>query len=173
MEHYCKGRNEEEELRKDNIPMSDLPSQFSWLEVTGSTRVRTDVGNMSRLLRDEGAIVVGGCGPNTEKVVTLAEIIKRRNKHVHQVTKVGEKSVREFWEPKTEDLDPLVVTRLVPTVHILLAIRRDDEQKQGGLIDVLWGEEKKAGIGRKRKLKKNVKKQDDNLVEDVTKINLS
>ena len=56
MEHYCKGRNEEEELRKDNIPMRDLPSQFSWLEVTGSTRVRTDVGNMSRLLREEGAI---------------------------------------------------------------------------------------------------------------------
>jgi hypothetical protein len=118
-------------------------------------------------------LVVGGCGPNTEKVVTLAEIIKRRNKHVHQVTKVGEKTVREFWDPKSEELDPLVVTRLVPTVHILLDMRREEENKQGGLMDVLWGEEKKAENGRKRKVKKSVKKQDDNLVEDVTKINLS
>ena len=118
-------------------------------------------------------LVVGGSGPNTEKVVTLAEIIKRRNKNVHQMTKVGEKTVREFWDPKTEELDPLVVTRLVPTVHILLVMRREDEQKQAGFLDVLWGEEKKAGNGRKRKVKKSVKKEEDKLVKDVTKINLS
>ena len=118
-------------------------------------------------------LVVGGCGPNTEKVVTLAEIIKRRNKHVHQVTKVGYIIVREFWDPKTEELNPLVVTRLVQTVHILLVMRREDEQKQGGLLDVLWGEEGKAGNGRQRKVKKSVKKDEDKLVKDVTKINLS
>ena len=29
MEHYCKERNEEEELKKDKIPLKDLPDQFS------------------------------------------------------------------------------------------------------------------------------------------------
>ena len=56
MEHYCKGRNEEEELRKDNIPLKELPLNFSWLEVTGSTRVKTDIGALSRQLKDEGAL---------------------------------------------------------------------------------------------------------------------
>ena len=56
MEHYCKGRNEEEELRKDNIPLKDLPEQFSWLEVTGMTRVKSAVGPVGKLLREVGAV---------------------------------------------------------------------------------------------------------------------
>ena len=108
------------------------------------------------------------------KVVTLAEIVKRRNKHVHQVTKIGEKTVREFWDPKTEELDPLVVNRLVPTVHILLDLKREGDQKQGGLMEVLWGEESKGGNGgRRKRVRKSVKKQDENLVKDVTQINVN
>ena len=56
MEHYCKGRNEEEELRKDNIPLKELPEQFSWLEVTGTTRVKSSIGPLCKLMREEGAV---------------------------------------------------------------------------------------------------------------------
>ena len=112
---------------------------------------------------------MAGSGPNTQKVVTLAEIVKRRNKHVHQVTKIGEKTVREFWDPKTEELDPLVVTRLVPTVHILLDLRKD--HKQEGVMEVLWGEEKRGGGGRRKRDRKREKKE-EGLVNNITKINL-
>ena len=56
MEHYCKGRNEEEELRKDNIPLKELPEQFTWLEVTGNTRVKSSIGPLCKLMREEGAV---------------------------------------------------------------------------------------------------------------------
>ena len=117
--------------------------------------------------------VLGGSGPNTEKVVTLAEIIKRRNKHVKQVTKIGEKTVREFWDPKTEELDPLVVIRQIPTIHVLLEIKKQDDHKELGLLDVLWGEESRAGNGgRRKRVRKSGKKKEDNLVDNLTKINL-
>jgi len=169
MEHYCKGRNEEEELRKDNIPLKDLPEQFSWLEVTGMTRVKSAVGPVGKLLREVGAVVLGGSGPNTAKVVTLAEIIKRRNKHVHQVTNIGEKTVKEFWDPKTEELDPLVVTRLVPTIHILLDLNGD--RKQEGFMEVLWGDGIKEATKKPKQRKK--KKKEEDLIKEVDKLNLS
>jgi len=174
MEHYRKGRNEEEELRKDNIPMKDLPLQYGWQEVTGSTRVRADVGALCKLIKEEGALVIGGSGTNTEKVVTLAEIIKRRIKNVRQEIKIGEKVVREFWDPKTEELDPLVVTRHVPTVHILLEINKGEVSKSLDLMDVLWGEESKPGSGGKRKRpRKNGRKKEEHLVENLSKVNIT
>merc|ERR1712179_120172 len=130
----------------DNIPMKDLPLQYGWQEVTGSTRVRADVGALCKLLKEEGALVIGGSGTNTEKVV------------------------REFWDPKTEELDPLVVTRHVPTVHILLEINKGEFSKSLDLMDVLWGEESKPGSGGKRKRpRKNGRKKEEQLVENLSK----
>merc|ERR1719234_1860081 len=41
-----------------------------------------------------------------------------------QVNKAGERIVREYWDPKSDDLDHLVVTRMQPTLHILLSMER-------------------------------------------------
>ena len=174
MEHYRKGRNEEEELRRDNIPLKDLPLRYGWQEVTGSTRVRADVGALCKILKEEGALVISASGANTEKVVTLAEIIKRRVKNVYQEINVGEKIVREYWDPKTEDLDTLVVTRHVPAIHILLCINRgEDIKKCVELMDVLWSEERKSGSGGKRRRpRKSGKQKEEQLVENLTKVNI-
>ena len=144
MDHYYKGRNEEEHLSKENIPFEDLPENFSWAEVTGSSRVRALVGPLGKQLRQEKVLVVSGSGASTGKAVTLAEIIKRRQKHVHQRMEVGERIIQEFWEPKPEieGLDTLVVTRRIPTLHILLDINKTtsayvtpDEE----LYEAMWG----------------------------------
>merc|ERR1712059_214729 len=131
--------------------------QFGWLLVTGGTKVKTALGPATRQLKGEGALVLAGCGPNTAKVVTIAEVIKRRNKQVQQITRMGEKTVREFWDPKTEDLDPLVVTRIVPTLHILLSKNRHEgseaQQPPGFVVDSLWGD-----VGR-RKNTRNKRKE--------------
>jgi ribonuclease P/MRP protein subunit RPP25 len=40
---------------------------------------------------------------------------------VYEVRRAGYRTVQEFWEPKLEDLDTLLVTRQIPTLHILLS----------------------------------------------------
>ena len=143
MDHYYKGENQEESLTRESVPISGLPERFSWEEVTGSTRVRSVVGLLCKRLREERALVLSGSGPHTSKVVTLAEIIKRKQKHVVTTVQTGERVVKEFWEPKEDldGLDTLVVTRRLPTLHILLNICRDEDQGQTRqrLQEALWG----------------------------------
>ena len=38
MEHYTKGRNEEEELNSGNIPLIGIPEDHGWMLITGRTR---------------------------------------------------------------------------------------------------------------------------------------
>ena len=140
MEHYYKGENQEEVLCKERVPIVGLPPNYGWLEVTGSTRVRPVVGSLCKQLRQEKALVLSGCGPHTSKVVTLAEIIKRKHKHAVLTFQPGERVVKEFWEPKDESagLDTLVVTRRLPTLHILLDISRENRETRQDLFDAIW-----------------------------------
>jgi ribonuclease P/MRP protein subunit RPP25 len=39
--------------------------------------------------------------------------------------------VEEYWEPKEEGLDQLVVTREIPTIHILLSREPLDQNEPG------------------------------------------
>ena len=145
MEHYYKGDNQEEVLCKERVPIAGLPPSYGWLEVTGTTRVRPVVGSLCKQLRQEKALVLSGWGPHTAKVVTLAEIIKRKHKHAVLTFQPGERTVREFWEPKdeSEGLDTLVVTRRLPTLHILLDISRENRQTRPDLFDAIWSDDNK------------------------------
>ena len=145
MDHYYKGDNQEESLCKERVPIAGLPQNYGWLEVTGATRVRPLVGSLCKQLRQEKALVLSGSGPHTTKVVTLAEIIKRKHKHAVLTFQPGERVVKEFWEPKdeSEGLDTLVVTRKLPTLHILLDISRENRQTRPDFFDAIWGEDDK------------------------------
>ena len=147
MDHYYKGGNEEECLSRDSVPILGLPQSYGWEEVTGATRVRAVVGSLCKTLRQEKALVLSGSGPHTAKVVTLAEIIKRKHKQVVMTLQPGEREVKEFWEPKEEEegLDTLVVTRRLPTLHILLDINRDLEDTRQGFHEAVWGKNDSRG----------------------------
>ena len=147
MDHYYKGGNEEECLSRDSVPILGLPQSYGWEEVTGATRVRAVVGSLCKTLRQEKALVLSGSGPHTAKVVTLAEIIKRKHKQVVMTLQPGEREVKEFWEPKEEEegLDTLVVTRRLPTLHILLDINRDLEDTRQGFYEAVWGKNDSGG----------------------------
>ena len=60
MDHYCKGKNQEELLSKDSVPISNLPDEFSWIEVTGSTRIKNIIGNLGKMLRQDKFLVLSG-----------------------------------------------------------------------------------------------------------------
>ena len=93
---------------------------------------------------------------------------------MQQKTKIGGKLVKEYWEPKTEDLESLVVTRQVPTIHILLTLDRESGGGRGGFLDQLWGHEHQSGGSRRRRNNKRPPNSStDKLAKDVNKINLN
>jgi len=124
MEHYRKGRNEEEELNSANIPLIGIPQVHGWMLITGGTRLQTALGPACTLVKEEGTLVMAGVGSSIQKVEALASMVKKKMTGLFQVNKAGERIVREYWDPKSDDLDHLVVTRVQPTLHILLSMER-------------------------------------------------
>ncbi|KAL0841983.1 hypothetical protein ABMA28_014206 [Loxostege sticticalis] len=124
MENYFKGKNVEEELERDKIPIKDLPVNFLWMQVKGGSKINNLLTHASGILEDKAtsAIVWSGAGVAIPKAISCAEILKRQFNIEHQVTKLTHKRVEEYWEPKLDGLETIVVKRQIPVIHILLSI---------------------------------------------------
>lgn len=131
MDHYFKGANVEEELSTGNIPIGCLPDKYGWLLVRGSTKVEKLIAPLQQDLEDEGALVLAGSGSATTKVLTIADLVTKKNKELYQIRREGYRTVQEFWEPSLAELDRLVVTRQIPTLHILLSKSELDPSEPG------------------------------------------
>ncbi|KAF7226459.1 ribonuclease P protein subunit p25-like protein isoform X1 [Nothobranchius furzeri] len=89
-------------------------------------------------------IVFTAVGKGVSKAITCAEIVKRRLKGLHQVTKLTYSSVVEVWEPlePAAGLDSLTVNRNLPAIWILLSREPLDSNQPGyqapGRYDALW-----------------------------------
>merc|ERR1711874_415688 len=79
-------------------------------------------------------------------VETLAGMVKKKMTGLFQVNKTGERIVREYWDPKSEDLDHLVVTRVQPTLHVLLSVERIECEGEDVIVPT-----PKSSSGKKRK----------------------
>lgn len=114
-----------------------------------------------------GHIVFTATGKGVSKAITCAEIMKRRVKGLHQLTRLLYTTVAEVWEPleSAAGLDSLSVSRKVPAIWILLCREAPDCSQPGyqapGCYDALWTQtshreqggaltESKAGNKRKR-----------------------
>jgi len=51
----------------------------------------------------------------------VAEIVKRRLRGLHQLNRISQKEVIEFWDPKIPELETLKVTRLIPMLVLCLS----------------------------------------------------
>lgn len=106
-------------------------------------------------------IVFSASGRGVSKAITCAEIVKRRLKPLHQLTRLSFSGVDEVWEPRAPlaGLDSLTVSRKLPCIHILLSSQPLDASLPGyqapGRYDALWQEEAGGGAsarpGHKRK----------------------
>merc|ERR1719461_973936 len=141
MEHYTKGRNEEEELNSGNIPLIGIPEDHGWMLITGRTRLQTALGPACTLIKDEGCL-----GSSIKRVEKLVDMLKQKMKGLFQVNKGGERIVREYWDPKSEDLDHLVVTRVQPTLHVLLSVERIECEGEEVILPA-----PKSSSGKKKK----------------------
>merc|ERR1712151_364889 len=63
--------------------------------------------------------------------VTSAEVIKRRFKGLHQITKIGSQEIVDEYEPLEEGLDMVTETRSLPFVEIKLSKEELDTSDKG------------------------------------------
>lgn len=90
MENYKKGKNIEEELTQDRIPIDVLPEKFLWMHVKGGTKVSNVVEFAEKAFNngEYRSVVWSGSGGGVPKTISCAEIMKR-NYDVHQVTRLA------------------------------------------------------------------------------------
>ncbi|GBP59190.1 Ribonuclease P protein subunit p25-like protein [Eumeta japonica] len=124
MENYYKGKNIEEELERSKIPIQGLPENFLWMQVKGGSKMNNLLSHSSGILQDKAAraVVWTGAGVAISKAISCAEILKRQFSIEHQITQICYKKVEEFWEPKIDGLETIVVKRQIPVIHIFLSL---------------------------------------------------
>uniref|UniRef100_A0A182P202 DNA/RNA-binding protein Alba-like domain-containing protein n=1 Tax=Anopheles epiroticus TaxID=199890 RepID=A0A182P202_9DIPT len=132
MMHYKKGKNVEEELTKEQIPIEVLPDNFLWMHVKGGSAVMNLVDYAKKALEDgtHRAVVWSGSDGGVGKTISCAEIMKRHF-DLHQVTRICYRKVEEFWDPQQEGLEQIVAKRNIPCVHILTSLDEIDSTVPG------------------------------------------
>ena len=79
MENYTKGRNVEPVESREEVPLRGLPPDFVWMQVRAGTKMRNVVDYAIRAAEEEDAAVVfSGHGQALNKVISSAEIVKRK-----------------------------------------------------------------------------------------------
>lgn len=90
MMHYKKGKNNEEDLIRENIPIENLPENFLWMHVKGGTKVSNvvDFAKKAFANNEYRSVVWSGSGGGVGKTITCAEIMKN-DLVFHQVTRMS------------------------------------------------------------------------------------
>uniref|UniRef100_A0A182S9Q1 DNA/RNA-binding protein Alba-like domain-containing protein n=1 Tax=Anopheles maculatus TaxID=74869 RepID=A0A182S9Q1_9DIPT len=130
--HYKKGKNVEEELTQDNIPIEVLPEQFLWMHVKGGSSVKNLVEHAKKALEDgtHRSVVWSASDGGVGKTISCAEIMKRHFE-LHQVTRICYRTVEEYWDPQSSGLEQIVAKRTIPCVHILTSLDAIDPKVPG------------------------------------------
>ncbi|KAL3163003.1 hypothetical protein ABBQ32_009435 [Trebouxia sp. C0010 RCD-2024] len=103
------------------------------VRIMAAGQVRNYITYATSLLTEKGhdAVTLKGMGRAINKTVTIAEIIKRRIPHLHQLTEIGSVNITDTWEPLEEGLNTLETTRHVSVISITLSKVQPDTSKAG------------------------------------------
>jgi len=103
------------------------------IRITAKGRTATYVTYASKLLNEKAmeTFTLKATGAALATAVTVAEVIKRRFKGLHQITKLGSVEVTDEWEPLEEGLDPVTGTRAVSFIEIVLSKQELDKSDKG------------------------------------------
>jgi len=103
------------------------------IRVTAKGRTATYVSYASKLFNEKemDEFTLKATGAALATAVTVAEVIKRRFKGLHQITKLGSVEVIDEWEPLEEGLDPVKNTRNVSFIEITLSKKMLDTKHIG------------------------------------------
>lgn len=89
MDNYRKGKNIEEPLERNKIPLRSIPDNFLWMQVRGGSKIRNLVSHALAEYKEAKVVVWTGFGQSVGKAITCAEIMKRETGNsLHQITKL-------------------------------------------------------------------------------------
>merc|ERR1712187_560986 len=81
--------------------------------------------------QDKPTITITGTGNAITKAVTLAEVVKRRFKGLHQVASLSTTEIVDEYEPIEEGLDKVTETRTLSCIEIKLSTDALDASDKG------------------------------------------
>ncbi|XP_069820982.1 ribonuclease P protein subunit p25-like protein [Dendropsophus ebraccatus] len=149
MENYKKVRVEE---KPPEPPFSSLPPDIIEMKVKDGSKIRNLMGFAMGKMESEEVrqMMFSGSGKALSKTITCVEIMKRRLKDLHQITKIFYRQTEEIWEPIVPEvgLDPLTVKRNSPSICVLLSKDPLDTAESGyqapGDYHSMWIQELKG-----------------------------
>uniref|UniRef100_A0A3B3WQ38 DNA/RNA-binding protein Alba-like domain-containing protein n=1 Tax=Poecilia mexicana TaxID=48701 RepID=A0A3B3WQ38_9TELE len=131
MENYSRARVVEQPCVS---PFAGLPADTPEVRVRDGSKIRNLLRfALSRLEVGLGRLLFSASGRAVSKAITCAEVVKRRLKGLHQLTRLAQSTVLEVWEPLEAGagLDSLTVSRKLPAVWILLSREPLDPEQPG------------------------------------------
>merc|ERR1719148_452265 len=125
--------NKYDKYKKIMKPKESVVMDEEEIRVTAAGSVSAYVSRAAKLFgeMEKKFIVIAASGNAVTKAVTSAEVIKRRFKGLHQVTKLGSREVIDEYEPLEEGLDKVSETRNLPFVEITLSKEPLDTSDKG------------------------------------------
>jgi len=107
---------------KVDAPSPSLPADDDEVRVTTGGKIRDVVEYSLARLEDasQGRVTLAGVGKAITKVITVAEILKRRVAGLHQRTSLHTLEMDETFEPKEEGLNVVRRKRRVGAVTVTL-----------------------------------------------------
>ncbi|CAK9812530.1 Ribonuclease P protein subunit p25-like protein [Anthophora quadrimaculata] len=111
------------------VPIPNLPEKFLLMRVKSGTKIRNVLGHALKEFSNYNSVVWTAAGQGIGKAISCAELFKRKQEGLHQITKLR---YVESEKSKTENKnDANVETRHVPEIHILLTKEVKDTSELG------------------------------------------
>ncbi|XP_052095495.1 ribonuclease P protein subunit p25-like protein [Mytilus californianus] len=179
MEQYDKG-----EVRMVEAPPIFILNETGIeMKVNAGSKIRNLMGFAMKKMKEPTIkqMTWNGSGNAMNKAISCAEIMKRKIKGLHQISKVYYRRIEEYWEPKIEGLERLKVNRDIPAISILLSKEALDSTDLGyqapGSYNAFWKSEeqnidkpaKKYSYGRSGTGGDNFKKREKKRKNDFQK----
>jgi len=123
MEKYRKVEKQQETVVKDDDE----------IRVTAAGSVSAYVSRAAKVFNEleKPQVCIKASGNALTKAVTLAEVVKRRFKDLHQITTLGSTQIVDEYEPLEEGLDKVIDTRTVSVIEIKLSKESLDASDKG------------------------------------------
>merc|ERR1719464_437386 len=122
-----------DKYRKVVKPNENIDKGDEEIRVTSTGSVSAYVSRAATVFGEleKQYVVIAATGNALTKAVTAAEVIKRRFKGLHQITKFGSQEVVDEYEPLEEGLDNVTESRNLPFLEITLSKTALDSSDKG------------------------------------------
>lgn len=102
------------------------PVAANEIRITQTGKVRSYISYANGLFADkqEQSVVLKAMGNAISKAVTVAEILKHRVAHLHQITQISSIETVDVYEPLEEGLDRIETKRHIPSISITLSLKQ-------------------------------------------------